>query len=778
MASETMFNHNIKNKTKEYYKFWGLRYRQDTTDLTRMEFNSQLASGNLDKKLLEHVWNPHKQEAKTSGFPVEFKHKDIISATLKRVQGIISTKRFKNKLAAVNKEAVNRKRDSLRSEYNQYVIDIITKELAASIKKQNPEIKEKELTSLVEENTPERIKKLHDRKYVDPAEIVGNHILNYVRKAQDVDIKFMQAAWDALVYGIFVTYDGIQNTNAVLRHLNARHFTYVRSTSSPFIKDFDAGTIHYWLTPTKIIEYWGSNLTKSQIDELYNFETTGGLSEFGFTANEFSILNYINNSYTAADNHKRVHVTHSIWKATVKKGVLTYIDKNGIVQKDIVDSNYVLNIGIGDISLEWVDAIELHEVVMMNKDSVIKYGPVENQIWDIDHLFEKDLPFKGVVLNDHDNGMPKGLVDYQANYALLYDIILYRIEDYMRQDKGKLLFMNMDIMNLDPDKFFHFAEKNNLAFYSFKDIADSVGNRDINSLVKEIDRSQIAKIQQYIELAEYIENKSKTIIGINPQFEGDIQEREGQRNVERAVGATSLALEPMFVLLEAAKNQIMQSLLYNQIGAFIKNKTTEFTYLLDDAGIAAIQLDPNILLESKYYLFMENNSKQEKIIDIITQLAIAQSSSNQLEISAVGRFLQEEDLNSALELLKLGEADKHKKDMELEQTRAANENALQERKEAFEFTKLDIENKANIDEINKKGEWDVIKATVVGSGFAEDKDVNNNEVPDIVEIAKSLLEEQKFKHQQMQDFVANKLAERKLDIEEKKVAVMKNKKTS
>ena len=776
MSAETTFNHNIANKTKEYYKYWGMRYRQDTQDLTRMEFNSQLASGNLDRKLLEYVWNPHKMDTVSSGFPVEFRHKDIISATLKRVQGTISTRRFKNKLVAVNKEAINRKRDSLRNEYSQYVIDEVMAEIQKAVIKDNPKATPEQLTSLVEKNTPERIKKLHERKHVDPAEIIGNHVLNYVKRQEDCDIKFMQAAWDAITYGIFVTYDGIQNNKAVLRHVNAKNFTYVRSTNSPFIKDFDAGTVHYWLTPTKILEYWGDFIKPNILKELFDTQSLGGYSEFGFGSSEYSILNYIGDSFFQTDNNKRLHVTHSVWKAATTKGILTFIDKDGILRKDLVDPGYELNPALGDVSLEWKSLPELHEVIMLGKDTIIKSGVVEGQLFDIDNMYNKDLPFKGVVLNDHD-GQPKGLVDYQANYALLYDIILYRIEDFMRQDKGNLLMMNMDIMNLDPDKFFHFAEKNNIGFYSFKDVKDAIGNRDINTLVKDIDRSLAAKIDQYINLAEYIETKSKTIIGINPQFEGDIQEREGQRNVERAVGATSLALEPMFVLIETAKNQIMQSLVYNQIAAFIKNKTTNFTYLLDDVGIMAVELDPIMLMQSKYYLFMENNAKQEKILDVLTQLAVQQSASSQLEVSAIGRFLQEEDLNSALELLQLSEMEKHEKNMELEQTRNANATELENSRQEFELIKIDKASESRLHEIDKKGEWDLLKAAVVGSGFAEDKDINDNQVPDIVEIANSLLEQQKFQHQKMQDYVNNKLASRKLDIEEKKVAAAKNKKS-
>ena len=773
------YSHLIDNTKKAandfaYYKYWVGRYRtENMADFTRMNEAATLAAGEFDASILKNLYQPFGPDIK---LPTEFRHKDIVSPTIKRLQGIESTKKFKSKLVAINKEAVNRRREEERKRVDNLVVQSTIENIKLNLEKQiPPDTPERDnaIAQAVQQQTPQRIKTYMTRDHIDPAEIIGNHILNFTKKEQDVDTKFMLGAYDAFTYGKYIFYDGIEQGKAVLKKIDPRSFTYSKTTDSPFVKDFDAGTIHQYLTPAKIQEYWGDLLSEKQLKEIYALIHNGSHgASFAFDAKEplsftQTVLYNGNTSIDAV-----IYVTHTIWRASTKKGILTFI-RDGVEDVDIVDESYIFNKDIGDISIMWKNVPELHECIMAGTDIIIKAGPVEGQLFNVDNLYEKDLPFKGVLLNEY-NGTAKGVVDYMKPYAILYDIILYRVEDLMSKDKGNLVVMNSDIIDMDYDKWFGYAEKNGIAFYSFQD-AKNIGQKDINSLVKQVDRSQLAKIDQYIQIADYIEAKSKSVIGINPQFEGEIQEREGQKNVERAVGATSLALEPMFYLMNVAKNQIMHSLLYNQITAIIRSKTKLLTYMLDDVGIMTVDLDPDLLLESQYYMFMENMAKQDKVVDILSQYAAAKVQTETLQLSALGRFLMEEDLNSALEILKAGEEAKFEQDKVLQDKKAQSDKQLEDQRQANLERLEQIKTEGKLALEDKKGEWNILQAAVVGSGFAEDKDIDKDGTPDIIEIANQFLEQQKFEHQKLQDTTNNILARKKLEIEEKKVAKMGSK---
>lgn len=775
MEQHNNYPHNISNKEKlsndkAYYKFYGSKYRKDgNVDFTRLKENYMLANGEIDEATFKHVYAPFGTDTR---LPVKFKHKDIVSPTIKRVVGIASTRKFKNRLVAVNSEALSRKREEERNRYSQIVVARALNQIAQQLESQIPPDAPNRAALIEEEAlkaTPESVKKHMAKKHVDVAEVVATHIQNFTLLDQDADTTFLLATYDAAVCGKYILYTGIEQKKAVLKRIDPRAFTYTRTTSSPFIKDFDQGTVHLYLSIPKILEAWGDIIDDTTLNKLRALITDGMSSPtFAFSAFEddaASPIRYDEN--TGVDI--TIFVSHSIWRAETKKGILTYINKEGVEDVVTVDEDYIMDKENGDISIEWKSVPELHECIMAGSDIIIKAGPVEGQMFDVDNMFQKDLPFMGVLLNSYGSEC-KGLVDYQKPYAALYDVILFRIEEFMSKDKGKLVFMNEDMLpaGIAPDKFFAYAEQNNIAFFSNKDLKNV--DKNVSSHVKEIDRSMIAKIDQYIDLANYVELKCKTAVGINPQFEGEIQEREGVRNVEKAVGATSLALEPMFYLMDVAKNQIVKALVYNQIVAIIRYKRKHISYILDEVGLVTVELDPDLLLESQYTMFMEDGSKQTKIIDILTQYAANKAQTEQLTLSALGRFLQEDDLNSALSILEESERISHDNAKELEQMRTQGNLELEQAKlqaaKDLETHKTDNELRV----VDAKGEQEIIKAAIVGSGFAEDKDMNNNSVPDIIEIANSMLEKQKFEYQKIQDSIKNKQEDKKLDIEAKKAS--------
>lgn len=768
MLHEYQYTHSISNEEKlshdyAYYKYWANYYRSSNADdFDRMEFNEKIAHGELDMAVLQKVWNPH-NKTETFNIPTDFRHKDILSATLNRLSGIESTKKFKSTLTAINSEANNRRRDLTRRLYNDMVEQNILAEVKQTVEKSipkdapnRPEI----VTQQIELNTPERIQKYVQRDYVDPAEVIGNHIKNYLIQEEDVNVKFMLNAKNAFIHGKYIYYTGIENGKSILRLVDPRCFTYTKSKDTPFISEFDSATIHYRISPDTIISYWGELLDDTKIRDIYrtDYSYSSGATK-AFAAFEPIFSGFENNRIEGSQ-----YVTHSIWRALTKMTILTYVNEEGIITKDRVSSDYILNKNNGDISITYKLVPELHECILLGEDFIIKAGPVLDQPVDLDNIYNIPLPFKGVILNEY-NGKAKSIVDYQINYAILYDIILYRVEEFMRQDKGKLLLLNEDLINLEIDKWFDYAEKNNIAFFSFADTTAKFGNKDINSLAKEIDRSQIDKINSYIQLADYVENKVKSIVGINPQFEGQIEEREGQRNVEKAVDSTALALEPTFYLMNYVKNEVVHSMVYNQIRCFINNKTDVLTYTTDDVGILMIELDPQLLMESRFTTFMENGAKQEKIIDVLTRYAEAKAQNNALELSALGRFLMQDNINDALEILGISEAKAQKQAQELESQRASNDSALLDKKFEQEMMVKEVEQVNELEQIQAKGEMEILKATIVGSGFAEDKDINDNSVPDILEISKQLLEQEKFAYQKKKDMRDEELTKRKIDVD-------------
>ena len=102
-----------------------------------------------------------------------------------------------------------------------------------------------------------------------------------------------------------------------------------------------------------------------------------------------------------------------------------------------------------------------------------------------------------------------------------------------------------------------------------------------------------------------------------------------------------------------------------------------------------------------------------------------------------------------------------------------HEQELQKRIEAENEKIFQREKELIVLKEEERRKTEIQKQTILSLGFAEDKDVNDNDVPDVLEVAKfgvetklkmqkQLLDAQKFEHQKKQDEEKNRLEEKKI----------------
>lgn len=746
-------NHRISQKGKDgknkaYYKHWSSIYANYTIGYNQGFYDQvkeyyDLVSGKVDLSQYKHVYNRHKVH--DNNVPVKFKHRDIISETVKRLQGLEMGRLEAFRLLAVNPEATTRREEDEFNKYRNYVLE--------SLK-----------GTFDENNTPDKIRKYMNRKHLDIAETYGNQILNYIKQDQKTQYKFNRAWYHGMCSGIACCYTGIINKKSVINTVNSLYLDYDKAPDNPFIHKGQWVTYYNRMTTSQLLAIYDEDLTKAEIKKLQDRSNKN--PEYGFTPETFG---QTNNSHSEENLHI---VAHSVWKGFKKVGILTHIDaETREIVKLPVNEDYKLDTSIGDIDLEWRWVQEVHECTRIDSDIFVNMRPIPNQEFDLDSLGEeKDLPYVGVVLDDV-NSMPVSIVGRMASYQYLYNIILYRIEKLMASDKGKILLQNIDIIpdndTIDISKWHYYAEANQLGWFSFAQEGNKYGEKDINKQSKLVDMSLTSDIDKYIKLAGYIENKAKKLIGITEQFEGNIQAREGQRNVQHSINASNAALEPYYYLHSVMKTEVLTKALSNAKYALVKYKPKNLYYYTDDIGAAMVNLDFETLKESKYGLFIRNGSKDEQVKQQVQEYASLMVQRESLELSDLAKFLKAEDLNSAVELLEVGEGKKQEK---LERIQKMSDQAASEREDSARNFEIEMENlrhQNNMELEDKKIEGDILEASITGIGFDENKDRNNNNVPDIIEYAKSTLEEKKFNHQVKQDKKTAEQRDKELDIKEK-----------
>lgn len=806
-TTRTRSKHLLTEKQKNANKFqW---YKDSVDDLEKYSFyenkfgsiaddgmptafkskkvNYDLYNNILHKADLKYVYQPYGEGV--GELPANLTNRDIISPKIKALLGIEMSMPFSWKVVATNPQASTRKEDK----ETQMLTDFVVSQVMMPIRKEEAikaqqQVKGKQLTpaeqeqisqqveQAVQARTPDSVRKYIAREHQDPAEIQGTQILEYLKQKQRLPSKFNEGFKHMLLGGKEVYRLAAINNQPTITVVNALFFDHDQSPEVRYIEDGAWAVAEYRMTPNQILSELGSELTEEQIERLYEYERDPSSiidPLFSFSENGFT-------------SDLSIRVIHATWKAPMRIGFLTYLDKNNQIQETTVDENYKLNRKIGDLELEWQWIPQSYECYKILDDIYVYPRAVPGQNNDLDTLWEAKLPYYGATL-DNMNSIATAPMERVKNWQYYFDIILYRIELLMASDKGKILALNINAIpkskGYDTKKFLYFMEANHLAVLNPKE----EGNRtsgvsgDITNLVKEIDMSLVSQIDFYIKLAEYIETKCGAAIGVNKQMEGAIGPTEAVSNTQQNLIQASYITRPTFELHNEVKANVLQGAIDLAKTTWSENPPETLSYTMDDMTVRMFKVDAALLDASTYGIFVTNSSKAQETKQAIVNLSQAAVQNDKADLLDVANLLDANSIAEAKELL------------EVAQQKA------QERAEGLQKQQMELEKqKMGLEDQRIRDQWahdkemvilkeeerrktEVEKAALTGLSFNPETDQDEDNIPDFLEIAKAgvdaeikrkntninagklALEQEKFAHQQGVDKEKLKIENKKLN---------------
>ena len=735
-----------------YYGYGGV------TDWKRKKVNYDLFNDIINKADFEYVCQPYGAQA--GELPAQMTNRDIVSGKIKVLLGMEMKMPFSWNVIATNDQATTRKEQEEFNRIKEFVVNEVMAPIDAAIQQQQEEATrgrklspeevqklQQDLAAQREAQTPDEVRKYMARKHQDPAEVQAEQILNYLIHKEKIPEKFNKGFKHMNLAGLEVYRVDIINGEPTLTVVNPLYFDYDKSPDLDYIQDGEWARCEYRMTPSEVVATFGSELTPTEIDRIYRFQDNWAsptLIDYNFTFDENSSAN-------------TVTVIHVTWKSLKKIGFLTYLDANGEPQETIVDENYKLKKSFGDVSITWEWIPEAHEGWKILDDIYVYCRPVPGQNKDIDNLHVCHLPYYGAAC-DNLNSRITAPMDRMKAYQYYYNIILYRIELLMASDKGKILAMNIKGIpksaGIDISKFLYFMEANKIAFVN----PDEEGKRgvgDVPNMVKEIDMSLASDIFKYIQMAEFIERKCGSAIGITPQMEAQIGPNEAVSNTRQNIQMASHIIQPYFELHNNVKGTVLQALIDKAKVAYADGNKRKKSYVLDDMSVMMFEIDPELLDLSTYGIFVTNSSKADDAKQAVIQLAQAALQNQQADLADIIRIIRSESINEAVEDLEAAQA---RKAVEAQAGERAKIQAQQEAEARAEQIKRD-EWKHEEDMIilkeRERRKTELEKQTILSLGFNENKDNDNDGVPDVFEV---------YKFDKDADIKA-----RKLDLDERKL---------
>ncbi|MBQ1668372.1 MAG: hypothetical protein II063_10395 [Prevotella sp.] len=779
--------------------------------LRDMRINYDLYDGKIDKSDFKYIYSPYGIEGDA---PAEFTNKDIISKRINAIDGIERQRPFSYKVMAVNPEATTRREQEEADKMREYVNAQIMNKIHSVVEEQyrqkmeqmqmrlqqaqaegaSPEElqgmqqelqqaqsqMEQEMAQQVEAMTPDEVKKYMKRDHQDPADILGSQILEYVVQEQDVKEKWNLINKDFCCVGKAIGYVGERCGKTVFERVNPMGFNFLRTSASHYIEDCEWCSYERYLNPSEIEMEFGDELSDKDMDGL--------LKDYALGEHDY-MMEYKRDMYTTLG----IRVVHVQWKDSKRIGFLTYMDPNsGEEQQTIVSDGYVLDKDNGDVSIKWEWIVCVYEGYKIGADKYARMREVPGQFNDLENLNNREkckLSYKGVWVD-------VSLIDRMKTYQFLYSIIWYRIEMLMAKDKGKAVALNASMIDnkIGIDKFLEFAENTGLMFMSGNTMEGSKAvPMNIGEAVKEVNRSMGSDIQQYQNIAEYIDLKCGECVGINQQIIGQVQQNEAVSNAQMAMQNGVNVLEHHFGMFNHFKEMCLQSLIETAKCVMVKYQPEYIQYVLDDFSVEMLKPDYDLLDQSSYGIFVNNSVRTNQILDSIIQLIQPAMQNQRIEMSDVVKILKSESVQEAEELLLKAEDDRRKYEQDMQEKEAQKEQELEQMKQQTETERMQFEAQAKMEQIRMKGEIDLKIAemnlqrqALLALGFDTDKDRNNNRVPDVIDQLKLMLDQTKaqqkereldLKERQQEENEQDashkrKMDEKKLELEREKIRKM------
>ena len=756
-----------------------------STKYEEMQTYYNLYNSIYDEKDLLYVTNPFKQK---DGFPATAQDYNIIKPKVDLLLGEETKRPFNFRVVRTSDDATSEVQEKAKQMLTDYI-------MATVMSKLGPEEAQRYQEALQsgEIMPPEAVQKYLSKDYKDIAETTAQHALSYLKNKLNVTHEFFKGWKDALIAGEEVYYVGIINGDPYLERVNPLFFSYDQQADLEFIHDADWCCRKMIMSATQIYDRFYDKMSEKQLNQLLEMiedTSRGGINpEVRKTSLDFphikthTIGGFTTNPFDDVDD---INVWHCCWKSFKKIGFVTYIDpETGMPDELQVDESY--KVTGNEINVEWTWIIEVWEGYRVGEDLYIGIQPLDYQHISADNPNSQKLPYTGVVYNNT-NSRPRSLVSMMKPLQYMYIVLWYRLELAMARDKGKIPVVDVTQipkdMGIDINKWLHYLSALGVMFINPYDEGWDIPGREggrpsqFNQFTA-LDLTMAPVIDQYINLMAKIEDMASEITGVSKQREGAISSNELVGNVERSVIQSAHITEPWFWIHNQVKREVLTMLLDTSKEAWKGNKRC-LHYILDDATRAFLTLSDNFFYEDMD-VFIDDSTKNQQQIEALRNL-MQPAMQNGASLLDIAEIITMDNVNMIKNRLEEIEQKRMQQQQAMEEAQAQREqqaiqmqNEIKEEELMIKEAEMDLKKY----EIDQNNQTKIVVAQLNAYRGSENQDADMNGVPDVLEIGKQALEQQKINSdaaaKQLELNNKRRETEMKREIENKKIELEKQK---
>lgn len=727
----------------------------------------------FDEKDFKSITNPFKVE---DGFPATPHDFNIIRPKVDLLIGEETKRPLNFRVIRTSQEATS----EMQEKEKQMILQYIEAAITANMSPEEAQQFQQQLQS-GEIMPPEQIAKYMDKDYKDIVENTAYHSLTYLREKLDLDNEFIKGWKDGLISGREIYYVGVLNAEPYAERVNPICFSYDKSPDLEFIEDGSWCCRKMRMPITEVYDRYYDKLEEKDLDKLEEMiGSTPGRNLGDRSPVDMGIqLRIYDNPIFEGSGKSLVNVWHCCWKSFKKIFYVTTTDDTGQPQINIVDETYQPVGNEVSIEPDWI--IEVWEGYRAGSDLYFGIQPIEYQHVSIDNPNSQKLPYCGAIYSNT-NSKPRSLVSILKPLQYMYIVLWYRLELAIARDKGKVV--NMDItqipksMNISPAKWMHYLSSVGVNFINPYEEGWNIPGREGGkpaqfNQITALDLTMSNVIAEYIQLMDKIEELAGTISGITQQREGAVSSSEMVGNVERSVVQSSHITEPLFWVHNQCKRRVLNMLLNTAKGAWEETGKQKLQYIFDNGERAFLDITPKFYYEDMD-VFVSDTSKDLENIQKLQQL-IQPAMQNGASLLEAAEILTNDNFNIIKQKLKDMQTRQEQVQQQQQEAEAQQQQQLQQMQNEAKQQELMLQ-EAQMDlqryQIDQDNQTKIAVAQINAYRGTEDMDQNDNGVPDVAELGKQALEQQKINQE-----AYNKRyeAKQKREIEDQKIQLEKDK---
>lgn len=678
---------------------WGdsktyMHYSPVRKSVKHKQINYDLLNGKLHMDDLVMLLNP--SEVEPNFLPETIQHFPIMNSTLETLIGEEIHRPFDWRAIVTNMNAVSEieetKKNALLSSMQEIIED----------------------TSISEEDYMKKMEDLADYyeyEYQDFREMRANEYIKQFAKSQNFPLIFQGGFRDALAVGEEIYQCDIMGGEPVLEKCNTQKTRIYRSGNSNKVEDADIIIVEDYWAVGKVFDVYGDSLDPKDVKYLDDLPWGGGQGTDGMDNIDetygFIDRNMVNEEFVddgsffwdpegdlgtyqsmqPFDAQGNVRVMRMYWKSRRRiKKVKMYDQETGDEYFEFFDDTYVPDESKGEeAEILWIN--EAWEGTMIgghvrtrdgkeveeSRGILVNVRPRPVQYWRMDNPSKCSLGFVGTIYNLNDD-KPFSMVDMMKPYNYLYDVIHYRLMDAIASMWGSMADVDLATIPEDWDvtQWMYFARKNHLSVRdSFREgnkgaatgkLAASLNNNS-QRIVTDMTGDYI---QQLMNIAAYIKTEMKAMVGVTPQREGQIANRETVGGVERSVLQSSYITERYFAIHKDTKRRALEMFVETaKIAA--RGRKISFRYKTSDTSWKLMEFEGDVFAEDDYGIVMDDGSdilNLDQKIEALGQAAIQ----NKYKLSAIMKmYTSSNSLSDKIRQLEKAERKTFEEEMQQQQ---------------------------------------------------------------------------------------------------------------